>query len=505
MKNYPIGIQSFRKIRENDFLYVDKTALIYDIVTKASHYFISRPRRFGKSLLISTLIELFKGNQALFEGLWIENKIEWIKYPIIHFDFGRADFKDIGLEAAILDRINSIASAYELILTKAGFANRFDELIKRLAAQGKPVVVLVDEYDKPIIDYLDQPEQAKANRDLLKAFYSILKPADDYLRFVFLTGVSKFSQVSIFSDLNNLNDLTLDPNYVNLLGYTQEELEHYFDSEIQQGAGRVTHLQDIKEWYNGYSWDGEHFVYNPFSVLNYFSKKVFQNFWFSTGTPTFLVKQIRQEFEYNWENLKVSMHAFDNFQLENVSPETLLFQTGYLTIKAVDKDQLYTLSYPNKEVKQSLLNYLLADLSVTHVSRVAPSVVQLRNALQAHNLDQFVDVINSLFAAIPYQLFLAKKEAYYHSIIFLTLHLLGYYTEAEVSTNKGRLDAVIHTSTAIYVLEFKLNQSAEIALEQIRERDYAARYQLSGQDIFLVGINFDAETRKINEYQLVKN
>ena len=505
MQKLPIGLQNFQKLREEGYLYVDKTPLLYQLTTQNGYYFLSRPRRFGKSLLVSTLSELFQGNQASFEGLWIYNQWDWTqKNPVIHLSLNSIGYKDIGLEKALALRLEKIAASYGLTLQMQSNALRLQELIEQLAATFGKVVVLVDEYDKPIIDYLDNLPQAEHHRDLLKSFYSVLKDADPHLRLVLLTGVSKFSRVSIFSELNNLLDLTLHPDYATMLGYTQSELEHYFDDRITEIApkfgGRETLLQRIKEWYNGYTWDGEHYVYNPFSILSFFSQRQFHNFWFETGTPTFLVKLLNRTQQYDLENIRASAAVFSSFELDRIDPKALLFQTGYITIKSVDEDQTYTLSYPNKEVRDSLLQYLLAEYTQSYPSDTPIHTQQMKDALQADDLEGFAEALNRLFASIPYQIFIADKEAYYHSVTYLALSLMGSYVQAELSQARGRPDAVVHTEKVIYVIEFKLDQSAEEALAQIKAKGYVQPYLQPGKTVKAVGIRFSSEHKQVDAW-----
>jgi hypothetical protein len=505
MKKLPIGIQDFSKLRQGEFLYVDKTDLIYELTQGGGYYFLSRPRRFGKSLLLSTLSELFQGKKELFEGLWIYDQWDWQKTnPVIHLSFTNLGYKEIGLEKALSLRLDKVAASFGITLSEEANSLRFKELIEELHKSMGQVVVLIDEYDKPILDYLDDVPQAQAHREILKTFYSILKDADPHLRLVLLTGVSKFSRVSIFSELNNLNDLTIYSDYATLLGYTQGELEHYFADRIEQLAslfgGKESLLTQIKQWYNGYSWDTIHYVYNPFSILNFFAKKSFENFWFETGTPTFLVKLLQKEKQYQLENVKASAMVLSAFELEDIDPYSLLFQTGYLTITARE-GQVYTLSYPNNEVKISLLQHLLAGFSHNYPSRAPVRVTQMHEGLQQGNLADFVQAINSLFASIPYQIFIAEKEAYYHSVIFLALSLMDTFVQVEVSQAKGRPDAVVHTQHTFYILEFKLGESAEAALAQIKEKGYATSYLGQGKKVVAVGFNFSAEQKAIDQWQ----
>ena len=491
MLRYPIGLQDFEKLRINNFIYIDKTPQIFELLQGAGYYFFSRPRRFGKSLLLSTLNYIFEGKKELFKDLWIENKIEWKEHPIIRLDFSAMNYRDLSLESEILDRLKKVAKKYGVKITARSAKKYFHELILALSKNEK-VVILIDEYDKPIIDYLE-PEQiptAKENRDIMKNFYGVLKNLDGHIRFLFITGVSKFSKVSIFSDLNHLLDITIHPKFGTIVGYTQSEVEHYFGEKIKeiaqnQGLSYEELLLKIKEWYNGYSWLAEK-VYNPFSVLCYLSSENLINHWFETGTPTFLVKIINKNFQYNFEKINADDRMLSNFLLDDIQALPLLFQTGYLTIDKKIED-LFVLSYPNKEVKQSLTKHLLYDYtSETATSFVAMSI---RDAFEKHDFELFQEQINVLFSKIPYQIFDANQEKYYHAIIFLIFQLLGYYVENEVSTSKGRIDSVIFSKTNIYVLDFKINDSAESAISQIKEKEYYKKYLDRNKPIFLVGIS----------------
>ncbi len=503
----PIGIQSFGKIREDKLLYIDKTEVIYRLIDDGSYYFLARPRRFGKSLTLSTIKELFLGRKDLFEGLWIENRWNWEEiYPVIHIGFSSLGYKDIGLVNAIVGELTRIAKDYGLTLTEKGPALLFRELIHKLRASFGKVVILIDEYDKPIIDYLDELPQAKANQKILKTFYSVIKDSDPYLRFLLITGVSKFSKVSVFSELNNLKDLTLHPKYSTLVGCTQAELEHYFEEDLNEFTGvlaetREELLQLIKKWYNGYTWDGKNFLYNPFSLLSFFDTGQFHNFWFSTGTPTFLIQLLTSVNVYDLERTEVGMVAFDSYDIENIDPYALLFQTGYLAIKAVEPFGLYVLDYPNREVKDSMLQYLMAGFSHGSYSKSTPIVLHLRKAFLQNDEAQIIKIINSLFKSIPSQIFIKDKEAYYHSVIYLVFQYLGLFIDAEVNTSDGRIDAVVQTDEIIYLLEFKLDESAEAALKQIRDKAYGDKYKGLAKKITALGINFSSQTKSIESWQ----
>ncbi len=509
MKRLPIGIQSFRDLRESNFLYIDKTAVIYELISSGKFTFLSRPRRFGKSLLLSTIKHLFLGNKDLFEGLWVEDKWNWEqKNPVLHISMASIGHKVIGLENALAAEIEKFSKIYQIELTEHGTTRLFKELIEKLSQKGD-VVLLIDEYDKPIIDYLgDDFEQANANQKTLKEFYSVIKDCGKYLRFLLITGISKFSKVSIFSDLNNLDDLTFDPMAVDLLGYTQAEVVHYFEDYIEdisrkKQLSKTALLAKIKLWYNGYSWDGETFVYNPFSVLSFFKKRgQFKNHWFNTGTPTFLINLAKQHFYYNYDGIQVNALAVESYDIANLELLPLLFQTGYLTIKEVEEDDIYTLAYPNKEVKDSMLQYLITAFCHTDSAGTAVHVLQLRTAFRNHDLEKVISIINGLFRAIPNHIFIAEKEAYFHSIVFLMFLYLGQYIEAEVNTANGRIDAIVQTDERIYIIEFKLDKKVDQALAQIREKGYGDRYQNENKKLLALAICFSSNLKKVEDWKV---
>ncbi|MFK7979653.1 MAG: ATP-binding protein [Saprospiraceae bacterium] len=504
----PIGIQSFKKLRAENLLYVDKTEVIYRLTEYSNYHFLSRPRRFGKSLTLSTIKELFQGAKALFEGLWIEKHWDWTQtHPIIHISFSSIGYKELGLEEAITIQLKEIAEEANITLQKKGVSQLFEELIKKLSKQNK-VVLLIDEYDKPIIDYLEDLPQAYANQKILKSFYSIIKDSDPYIRFLMITGVSKFSKVSIFSELNNLTDLTIHPKFTTLVGYTQKELEHYFAEGIEELVGelapnRAELLTLIKNWYNGYSWDGKNFLYNPFSILSFFGTGQFHNFWFSTGTPTFLINLLKERNFYNLGAAEVGQATFDSFDISNIETYSLLFQTGYLTIKQVEPFGLYVLDYPNREVKDSMLQYLVAGFNHGSYSQTTPIVLKLRKAFLQNDFEHIIKIINSLFKSIPSHIFIKEKEAYYHSVVFLVFQYLGQFIEAEVHTSDGRIDAVVQTDTHIYILEFKLDESAKNAIQQIQDKGYPQKYLLEEKEIIAFGINFSSKTKSVDGWETI--
>jgi hypothetical protein len=514
MKHLPLSVQTFSKMVEGNYLYVDKTECISRLLSRGEYYFLSRPRRFGKSLLISTLAEIFSGNQELFKGLWIYDKIKWTKYPVIHIDFSKIDYETPEkLKESIKKFLDNTAKNYDLSLDIEGsYKENFVELIEKLSVKGR-VVVLVDEYDKPIIDHLETGaiETAKKIQRVLKNFYGVIKGSDAFLRFVFITGISKFSKVSVFSDLNNLTDITFWQDFSTLLGWTGEELEHYFSPYIErlakkQGMSKSHLIQEIQKWYNGYSWDGENFVYNPFSLLNLFSTNRFKNYWFSTGTPGFLIKSIKsQQSEImDFENLPVQDYTFDSYDIEDLEIPVLLFQTGYLTVKKItikDENETYYLSYPNKEVQDSFLTHLFREYTQKKMNFSTRVLNRISEALAADDPDRFIQEIKSLFASIPYHIFIGEREAYYHSIIYLVLKLNGADVRCEDPTNIGRIDAVLETGNKIYIMEFKVGkESAQEALEQIKKMKYYEKYLGKGEKIVLMGIGFSPEERNLDTY-----
>lgn len=505
----PVGIQTFAKLRREDHVYVDKTEVIHRLITSGDYFFLSRPRRSGKSLTLSTIKSIYLGQRELFSGLWIADQWDWEQTrPVIHMSFSGIGYQTQGLEAAIEAEIRLIAEQQDISLEQKGIDRLFAELIRKLATKedesgrGK-VVLLIDEYDKPIIDYLDNRDQAIAHRKILKTFYSVIKDHDPYIEFLLITGVSKFSKVSIFSDLNNLDDITLDRTFASLTGYTQDELEHYFApymplAEEQLGVSRTELLAQLREWYNGYSWDGLTYVYNPFSILNFFRKADFRNFWFDTGTPSFLIELMKQNWLIRLDNLEVNELSFATYELEQLQVLPILFQTGYLTIKQKGEFGLYRLGYPNREVESSMMMYLMGNLSHSEPALTTPMVVHLYRAFNANDIERVITLIKSVFKNIPSHIFLKEAEAYYHSLIYLVFFYLGQYTESEVNTNDGRLDCVVKTPDYIYILEFKLDQSAEKAMQQIKEKGYADKYAADPQSKVLLGINFSSEQKSID-------
>ncbi len=505
----PIGIQDFKELRERNCIYVDKTEILHKLITDGKYYFLSRPRRFGKSLTISTLNEIFEGNQELFKGLFIYDKIEWKKRPVIRIDFTSDSFKKFGLEDAITNILRLNYEKYGLSTKEKANRAQFRDLITQLHAKSnEKVALLIDEYDKPIIDYMTDIDKAEENRDILRDFYGIIKPMDPHLEFVILTGVTKFSKVSIFSELNNLRDITTSEHYSTIVGLTKEEIEANFnDYEAESlkkfNLSREDFYKELKNWYNGYSWDNKKEVYNPFSVLNFFQEQNFSNYWFATGTPTFLINFIRDNGvkPEEFENMEVDSIFFDRFDLVDMDIKALMFQTGYLTIKEKNEYGFFILNYPNKEVRDSFTGHLLSGLSKKDVSSTGQITTNILKSLAKNNIEDFQDNINALFSSIPHQLFIKDTEAYYHSLIFLILKMVGVYIDCEVSVNKGRVDSVIKTKEFLYVIEFKMMPATPgDAIAQIKTKGYAEPYKTDSRQKFMIGVSFDANTKKFADF-----
>ncbi|MFH0734971.1 MAG: AAA family ATPase [bacterium] len=516
MKKLPIGIQTFDEIIRNDYLYVDKTEQIEKLITMGKYYFLSRPRRFGKSLLISTLKEIFSGNKELFKDLYIYDKIDWITYPVIRLDMSNV-ISSKGKEffgESIINMLNIIANEYNIIIENPiDYTDAFRKLIYKLSKINK-VVVLVDEYDKPIIDYINNKDIASENRDLLKDLYSVLKSSDEYIKFCFLTGVSKFSKVSVFSGLNNLKDITINERYSTICGITQIELENNFNDRlnylaIKLAVDKETLKQEIKNWYNGYSWDGTNTVYNPFSLLNFFDDGTFKNYWFSSGTPTFLVNKFIES-KYKIEEIKsfnTNNLFFDSYNTDIIDYRPLLFQTGYLTIKHYNVgNNDYIIGYPNKEVKDAFLAFITATFIEKAPDEIGYLNNRLYNALLNNDLNIFFTILKSIIAGIPYQLHI-PKEAYYHSLFYLIMELMGIDIDMEVSTSKGRIDGVVEFENNIYILEFKYltdpkNASKLLheAINQIKTKKYFEPYLKKSKPVkyLAVVINKDSVEYKLD-------
>ena len=505
----PIGIQSFRKLRESNCYYVDKTGYALRLAEEGTHYFLSRPRRFGKSLFLDTLKELFAGSRELFHGLRAYDHWDWShRYPVVKLSFGKGNFKEPGyLHTNLSARLGVIERATGVEPLHDTGPERLDHLLRTLHDQtGQRVVVLVDEYDKPILDALEQPDIARANRDYLRGLYSVFKDCDAHVRFCFLTGVSKFSKASLFSGLNNLIDITLEPSYSSICGYTESDLDTLFAPELP-GLDR----QRVRDWYNGYSWGGDEAVYNPFDALLLFRKREFKAWWFETGTPTFLVETLvdRGVASPSLDGMLASEKLLGTFDVGRIATEALLFQTGYLTIRdREDKGgkHYYRLGYRNREVRESLNESLLEYLSGDDPQREANSI-RLYDLLQAADFSGLKRLFHALFAGIPHEWHsrnkIARYEGYYASVFYSYFAGLGLDVTVEDSSSRGRLDMAVRAGGRVYLVEFKLLERAGTgaAMSQLRERGYADKYRHLGGPVHLVAVEFSSETRNLAGFE----
>ena len=509
-RRLPIGIQTFRKLREQNCYYVDKTAFIERLLDEGKHYFLSRPRRFGKSLFLDTLKELFEGNEELFEGLYLHERHEWSqRHPVVRLSFGSGSFTEPAmLHEDVAFQLEDLEEEAGIAPRAASAAPRLRRLLRALHRQtGQRVVVLVDEYDKPILDALETPEVALANRGFLRGLYGVIKDSDAHVRFTFLTGISKFSKVNLFSQLNNLTDLTLDPVYSSICGYTEGDLETVFAPELA-GLDR----EQVREWYNGYSWLGAEKVYNPYDVLLLLRRREFKAHWFETGTPAFLVDKLfeRRVTSVSLDQTVSTEELLSTFDVEHIGTEALLFQTGYLTIIGEEElggKALYRLGYPNREVRQSLNEHLLRHLVQDPAQQTANSM-RLARLLEAHDCAGLKELFQAFFAGIPYQWYtnndIARYEGFYASVFYSYFAALGYEIAAEESSSHGRLDLAVRAGGHVYLFEFKVVEMTPpgSALAQLRERDYAAKYRGRGQPIHLIGVEFSRETRNVTAFEV---
>ena len=509
-RRLPIGIQTFRKIRQEDCYYVDKTTYIRWLLDEGTHYFLSRPRRFGKSLFLDTLKELFEGNEPLFKGLYIHDRWDWsIRHPVLRLSFGSGNFKEPDyLEATLMEQLAAAERRAGIVSEYATAPGRFAFLLEALHDQaGQPVAVLIDEYDKPILDALEVPEVARANRDFLRGLYAVIKDCDAHVRFTFITGVSKFSKVSLFSGLNNLTDITLEPSYSALCGYTDADLDAVFAPELP-GLDR----NQIRDWYNGYSWLGDEKVYNPFDILLLFRRRRFAAYWFETGTPTFLVETLfkRRVSSLELGAMEGSDELLSTFDVDDIATEALLFQTGYLTI--TDEEDLggkvlYHLGYPNREVRQSLNESLLRYL-VRDATRHRVNSTQLYRLLEANDFAGLETLFHAFFASIPYEWYtnndIARYEGYYASVFYSYFAGLGLNIAVEDSSSHGRLDMAVLFNNHVYLFEFKVVElaSAGAAMAQLQERRYADKYRALGQPIHLIAVEFSKDERNIAAFDV---
>ena len=510
-RKLPIGIQTFREVREDNCYYVDKTAYIRRLLDEGKHFFLSRPRRFGKSLFLDTCKELFESNEPLFEGLYIHDRWDWsVRHPVLRLDFSSGTYQGPDdLRKEVSAQLNALEEEAEIIPRDDDTAPaRFRRLMKVLHERsGQRVAVLVDEYDKPILDALEVPDIARANRDFLRGLYSTVKFADAHIRFTFLTGVSKFSKVSLFSGLNNLIDLTLDPPYSAICGYTEADLDTVFAPELP-GLDR----DEIGTWYNGYNWLGEEKVYNPFDVLLLFRNREFGAYWFETGTPAFLVETLFKQriSPLALDNMVSSSELLSSFDVDAIATEALLFQTGYLTIHRTERRgsrTYYRLGYPNLEVRQSLNESLLSYLVQDRTRQTANSE-RLYDLLEANDFDGLQTLFHAFFASIPYEWYtsndIANYEGYYASVFYSYFAALGLDVTVEDSSNHGRLDMAVLFNGNVYLFEFKVVEMTPegAAMAQLKERRYADKYRGLGQPIYLIAVEFSKDERNVAAFDV---
>ncbi|MDR2578804.1 MAG: ATP-binding protein [Chitinispirillales bacterium] len=519
----PIGIQDFPKLRESGFVYVDKTARIHELLTGSGQpFFLSRPRRFGKSLLCSTLGAVFEGRRELFgeiagrPALAIDSlEWGWKKHPVIRIDLN-AGFYPTGIEAlysALSRELEREARKFDLVLSGGTHADQFANLIEMACSKaGERAVVIIDEYDKPLLETISKMELHKQVREILKGFYGVLKPSDPYLRFLLLTGVTKFSQVSVFSDLNHLDDLTLDPCYADICGITQEELEQNFEPEIgailkETGRNREEYMENLRQYYNGYRFSEKPLkVYNPFGLLNHFKKNgKFAPYWYETGTPDFLVKLITDQ-KINIVNLskmQVGYREFCKYDVEHMKAEPVLYQSGYLTITDYNDDKSrYTLDFPNIEVRSCFSTSLIEQYLQVPADRSRALIFKLPDALEDGEIEEAVEAIRQYLASIPYDI-IKETENYYQTVVHLIFSMLGLNCRSEVRIADGRMDTLVETKNFVYCFEFKLDKTADEALAQIDTKEYLLPWTGSGKKLFKVGVNFDSEKRNIGEWKYV--
>ena len=503
MKKLPIGIQTFSKIIEGDYLYVDKTSIALDLVNAGEYCFLARPSQFGKSLFLDTLKEIFKGNKALFKGLYIEDKWDFSdSYPVLHLSFATGFHGEMAmLNQNIRFALQAIEHELNLPIATTKATECFQELIWQAYEQhGKKVVILVDEYDKPILDNITDKEKGNAIRDQMRDFYSVIKQNDRFIRFVFITGVSKFSKMSLFSGLNNLNDITLHADFGNICGYTHQDLETYFKEYLVD-----VDLEEVRKWYNGYNYFGDK-VYNPFDILLFISNNhEFRNYWWSTGNPSFLINLLYSR-DYaipQLENYQATDELLNSFDVDRIELEALLWQTGYLTItkKYTERNRIkYLLGIPNLEIQFSLNDFFI-DVLTTQKSQKIVYQDQLYDQLLAGNVEGLEQTVSRLFSSIPYHNFtnntIADYEGYYASVLYAYLASLGFPIIPEDVTNKGRIDLTIQLPDKVYIFEFKVvSKVTGNALQQIKARQYYQKYA-SYNAIYLVGIEFGKTERNV--------
>lgn len=511
---YPIGIQNFDEVISGKYVYIDKTRLIYKLVDEGKYYFLSRPRRFGKSLLISTIEAYFRGRKDLFEGLAIYKlEQDWLEYPVFHIDLNTANFREKGSLFAILnDYLCNWEKEYGKSESETTLALRFKGVVERAAKKtGRNVVILVDEYDKPILQTFHDRELQEDYRNELKAFYSVLKTQDRYIKFAFLTGVTKFGKVSVFSDLNNLMDISMDNRYISICGITEKELKTNFKEGIEElaeatGKTEVETMEALRLNYDGYHFrPGGIGIYNPFSVLNTLARLEFGAYWFETGTPTFLVELLKLH-HYNLQNLtkeQISDDVINSVDSMSTNPIPVIYQSGYLTIKGYDERfKKYKLGFPNQEVEHGFLNFLLPRYSSAG-DNSSYFIEEFVKDVEAGNPERFMQRLSTMLADTDYKV-VGNAELYFQNVMYLIFKIMGFYIQVERPVSDGRIDAVIQTDDYIYIIECKLDKSADEALQQIEDSNYAAPFRMDKRKLYKIGVNFSTETRGVEGYKVIR-
>lgn len=509
---YPIGIQSFSEIRENGYVYVDKTRFVHTLVTRGKYYFLSRPRRFGKSLLLSTIEAVFKGRRNLFKGLYIDSTDwEWEEYPVIHVDLNVRDYKDeTSLKTKLAYEVERFEKIYGIEKSTDIVEDRFSNLIINLKNKtGKNVVVLVDEYDKPLLSALHDEEKKYRFRSILQAFYGVLKSLDPYIKFGMLTGVTRFSKVSVFSGLNNLGDISMLPQYNAICGITETELSDNFDEGIRDLAeAENVSEKDIHDLLKK-NYDGYHFsekledIYNPFSLLRTFDTKKFDSYWFASGTPTFLVRLLeKSRFPIpEMEDYRCSEDLLTGSDVYLTDPVPIFFQSGYLTIKGYDKEfRQYTLGFPNIEVAQGFSKFLMK--SYMHSDSYSSFIADFVRDVRMGKPEEFMEKLKSFLAGVPYDHIKGTVEMHFENVIYIIFKLMGFYVHTEFRTSDGRIDMVVETHDFVYIIEFKINSTPAMALKQIIQKEYSLPFMSSGKKIFEIGANFSAKSRRMTGFKI---
>lgn len=510
-KTYPIGIQNFESLRNDNYFYVDKTKLIYQLARSGRYYFLSRPRRFGKSLLISTLEAYFEGKKELFKGLAIENlEKDWIKYPILHLDLNIEKYNSPdSLDKILNDKLEYWESIYGTRPSETSFSLRFAGIVRRAYEQtGQRVAILVDEYDKPMLQSIGNEELQRSFRDTLKPFYGVLKSMDGCIKFALLTGVTKFGKISVSSDLNNLNDISMDERYIEICGITEKEIHENLEDELHELARRQKMTYDevckeLKECYDGY-----HFVedsiglYNPFSLLNTFDKMKFGSYWFETGTPTYLVELLKQN-HYSLQRIaheETDADVLNSIDSASQNPVPVIYQSGYLTIKGYDRRfGMYRLGFPNREVEEGFIKFLLPYYANVDKIESPFQISKFVHEVEQGDYDAFFRRLQSFFADTPYEL-VRDLELHYQNVLFIVFKLIGFYVKAEYHTLEGRIDLILQTDQFVYIMEFKLDGTAEEAIKQINDKHYAQAFNADKRKLYKIGINFSNKTRNIERW-----